>query len=122
MCHMLKFVNEFHRVVNILYIHPVRSSRTLIFKADANSIFLSNNEAGLTPKEVFRRSYEKFSGIEEIQDTRKFENKPRVRFLLSRPNKFLMQLCFLSYIINKLNKLLFSVLLCDLGYEYVFIH
>ena len=47
---MLKIFNKLNSDVNM---HPVRSNAALIFKAAANSILLSNNEARLTPKEVF---------------------------------------------------------------------
>ena len=40
MCNMLKFVIQIHSVVNILYIHPVCSSTTPIFKAAVNTMFL----------------------------------------------------------------------------------
>ena len=65
MCNMLKVVNKFHSVVNILYKHPVRSSTAPIFKVAANSMFLSNNDAGLTPKKNLRRSKEKFSSVKD---------------------------------------------------------
>ena len=56
MCEVLKVVNKCPSVINKLYIHHIRSSTTLTFKAADNSKFLSNNEAGLTPKEALRRS------------------------------------------------------------------
>ena len=63
MYNMLKIVNQFHSVVNILYVHPVRFSTTNILNAAANSNFLSNNQAG-EARNIFQASKKlKIEGI-----------------------------------------------------------